>query len=185
METKEQFMGRCVSTMQASGKSDEQANHYCEIAWNRLEELELSKSKPKRLLQGAELIRNIRNDGRSNSSYRDNDMSFSDAMILAGLVYLWLGDNGDYNSNRGSYDHYNTPIVDTDSSYGSSSSDTSRSNDSYSSPVVTTDSDYGSYSRDYSDSSSSYSSSSDYSSSSSDYSSSSSYDSGGSYSSSD
>jgi hypothetical protein len=180
MKTKEQFMSECTKRLRASGKDEEQANQYCEIAWNRVEGIEKPKHGLRRLGQKASLIRDIHNDGRSSSNYRDNDMSFTDAMILAGMVYLWLGDDSGESGSRGNYDHYNSSSVDTDSIYGSSSSDTSRSDASYSSPVITTDSDYGSYSSDYSSSSSS-----DYSSSSSDYSSSSSYDSGGSYSSGD
>jgi len=124
------------------------------------------KERTSEAIQKAELAQSIRTASRESN--RNDGMDFSDAILLATLAYMWLGDNDPGN-------HYGESSILSDDTYGNSSSDGNNSRDYPSSPVVSSESDYGSSSSDYSSSSPDYSSSSpDYSSSSSDYSSSSS-----------
>ena len=125
METKESFMARCTNDLITTGKSEKQANATCEIAWNRLRRSEG--------VRRSEFISDVRNDG----------VDFSDALILAGLAYMWLSDGSESYSSRESYDQ-STPSVDVEPDYTSSYS----SSDSGSSDYSSSSSDYSSSSYD-------------------------------------
>jgi len=125
METKESFMARCTNDLITAGKSSRQANASCEIAWNRLRKSEGMRK--------SDFIRDVRDDG----------IDFSDALILAGLAYMWLSDGSESYSGRESYDQ-STPAVDADPDYSSSYS----SSDSGSSDYSSSSSDYSSSSYD-------------------------------------
>ena len=130
METKEQFMSRCSSDLINAGKTEGQANTSCEIAWNRLQKSERGTRK---LVHRADFMRDVRDDG----------IDFSDALILAGLAYMWLSDGSESYSSRENYDQ-STPSVDVDPDYVSSYS----SSDSGSSDYSSSSSDYSSSSYD-------------------------------------
>jgi hypothetical protein len=125
METKESFMARCTNDLITAGKSSRQANASCEIAWNRLRKSEG--------MRRSDFIRDVRDDG----------IDFSDALILAGLAYMWLSDGSESYSSRESYDQ-STPTVDTDPDYSNSYS----SSDLESSDYSSSSSDYSSSSYD-------------------------------------
>jgi hypothetical protein len=74
---------------------------------------------------------------------RDDGIDFSDALILAGLAYMWLSDGSESYSSRESYDQ-STPAVDAEPDYTSSYS----SSDSGGSDYSSSSSDYSSSSYD-------------------------------------
>ena len=125
MEAKESFMARCTNDLISAGKSEKQANTTCEIAWNRLRKSEGGRR--------SDFIRDVRDDG----------IDFSDALIIAGLAYMWLSDGPESYSGRESYDQ-STPAVDAEPEYTSSYS----SSDSGSSDYSSSSSDYSSSSYD-------------------------------------
>lgn len=128
METKEAFMARCTNNLISNGKSERQANTACGIAWDRLKKSEGARR--------SDFIRGVRDDG----------IDVSDALILAGLAYMWLSDNSESYDNRESYGQ-STSDIDVNSDYTNSYSSLNSEDFNSSS----SSSDYSSSSYDTSD----------------------------------